>query len=195
MNHDHVAAFMTPEIPQSEPSQADPPAPVPGERRTRGAARAMVPRAHAVIALTLALWLPGAQAVEAGVSPAGVAYTSGGVGEEELAALHAGRRDFSFWLTTAALGSGAYLADVQVRITQQTGGAPVLEHTMAGPWLFAALPPGRYRVEAAARAAPDKPLQVRRGQTTIHRGDRHQMVLYFDTGDERGSDGDAAPRR
>ena len=75
---------------------------------------------------------------------------------------------------------------MEVRITPLRGESPLLELRMAGPWLFAALPPGRYRVEAAYRAAPEQPLQVRRGSTTIQGGDRRQMVLYFDTGDSVG---------
>lgn len=148
--------------------------------------------AHAVVALTLAAWFPAASAIERGVSPAGVAYASGGVSHSELQELHARRQDFSFWLTTAALKSGAHLADVVVRITPLRGAEPVLDHTLAGPWLFAALPPGRYQVEASFRPAPDRALQVRRGLTTIHPGDHHQMVLYFDTGDEVGAENQPA---
>ena len=151
-----------------------------------------LPPAHAVVALTLAAWIPAATAIERGMSPAGVAYASGGVSHSELQELHARRQDFSFWLTTAALRSGAHLADVLVRITPLRGQEPVLEHTLAGPWLFAALPPGRYQVEASLRSAADRPLQVRRGLTTIHAGDHHQMVLYFDTGDEVGTENQPA---
>jgi hypothetical protein len=147
---------------------------------------------HAVVALTLAAWFPAAMALERGLSPAGVPYASGGVSHSELQELHARRQDYSFWLTTAAMKSGAHLADVAVRITPMPGSAPVLEHTTAGPWLFAALPPGRYQVEASFRAGPDRPLQVRRGMTTVHNGDHHQMVLYFDTGDAVGTENQPA---
>lgn len=142
---------------------------------------------HAVVALTLAAWFPAVLAIERGVSPAGVAYASGGVSHEELQDLHAQRQQFTFWLTTAALRSGAHLADVQVRIVPLRGDQPVLEHVMAGPWLFAALPLGRYTVEATL-TAPGRPTQVRRAVTQIHPGDHHQMVLYFDTGDEVGAE-------
>ena len=151
-----------------------------------------LPPAHAVVALTLAAWFPAANAIERGMSPAGVAYASGGVSHSELQELHARRQDFSFWLTTAALKSGAHLADVSVRITPLRGSQPVLDHMAAGPWLFAALPPGRYQVEATFRPAADRPMQVRTGLTTIHPGDHHQMVLYFDTGDEVGAENQPA---
>jgi hypothetical protein len=142
--------------------------------------------AQALLALTLATWFPTALAIDRGVSPAGIAYASGGVGHSELQELHAERGRYSFWLTTAALRSGAHLADVDVRITPLRGAAPVLELRMGGPWLFAALPPGRYSIEAAYRATAEQPLQVRRAGATIQGGDRRQMVLYFDTGDEVG---------
>jgi hypothetical protein len=109
------------------------------------------------------------------------------VSHSELQDLHSRRQDYTFWLTTAALRSGAHLADVQVRIRRIGTGvdAPVLDCTTAGPWLFANLPPGRYVVEARY-AVDGEAAQVRRGITTLHAGDRRQMVLYFDTGDEVG---------
>lgn len=148
--------------------------------------RRLQPR-HGVVALTLAAWFPAAMAIERGVSDKGVPYASGGMGHSELQDLHARRQSYSFWLTTAAMKSGVHLAGVDVRITPLRDTAPVLDHTTAGPWLFAALPPGRYQVEASFQPSPDRPTQVRRGLTTIHPGDHHQMVLYFDTGDDMGA--------
>lgn len=158
--------------------------------------RTLPPRAtnpaHAVVALTLSAWFPAALAIERGLSPAGVAYASGGVSHSELQELHAQRQNYSFWLTTAALKSGAHLAAVGVRITPWRATQAVLEHDMAGPWLFAALPPGRYQVLASLPATEGRPAQVRRGTTTIHAGDHHQMVMYFDTGDEVGAENEPA---
>ena len=142
--------------------------------------------AQALLALTLATWFPTALAIDRGTTPGGIAYATGGVGHSELQELHAERGRYSFWLTTAALRSGAYLADVEMRSTPLRADAPVLELRMSGPWLFAALPPGRYRIEAAYRDTAEQPLQVRRGGATIQGGERRQMVLYFDTGDEVG---------
>jgi hypothetical protein len=142
---------------------------------------------HAVVALTLAAWFPAAMAIERGASATGVAYASGGVSHSELQELHARRQDYSFWLTTAAMKSGAHLAGVSVSIKPLRETAPVLDHTTGGPWLFAALPPGRYQVEASFQPSIDRPTQVRRGLTTIHPGDHHQMVLYFDTADDQAA--------
>jgi hypothetical protein len=133
---------------------------------------------------------PSAYAIERGSTGAGIAYVSGGVGQSELVALNEEKKNYSFWLTTAAKGSGSYLAAVRVRIVTAGTRLPVLEHTMDGPWLFAALPKGSYEVEASYTERPGSPLQTTRKTTTIHPGDHHQMVLYFDSNDavDKGSE-------
>jgi len=123
------------------------------------------------------------QAAERGVTPGGIAYVSGGVAEAEGDDLVAQRKNFSFWLTTASKGAGAFLADVRVRILDERSGQVVLEHTLDGPWLFANLPPGRYRVEASYREFADGKEETLRRSTTIQKGSRRQMMLYFDTTD------------
>jgi hypothetical protein len=131
--------------------------------------------------------LTSAQAVDRGTTPTGIAYVSGGVGQSELVTLNEEKKNYSFWLTTAAKGSGSYLASVQVRILDARSRQSVLETTMEGPWLFAALPTGRYEVEATLAADGDHSAQTLKKSTTIHPGDRHQMILYFDTHDQVGS--------
>lgn len=141
---------------------------------------------HAVVALTMAAWLPQALALDQGVTPAGVAYASGGVGQGEREEMQALRAQHNFWLMTAAARSGVYLADVEVRIVPRGQEAPVLEHRMDGPWLYAQLPAGRYEVQAAWNPGDGQPLQVRRSVITIAAGQRQQMVLYFKAADEVG---------
>lgn len=137
-----------------------------------------------VLTLGLILGLPVAQALERGTTVSGMAYVSGGVGETEMLVLHGEKDRYSFWLTTAVKRSGAHLAGVRVRITDTARKALVLEHTLDGPWLLCALPPGRYDIQAVYRESAGSPEQTRSGVTTIHAGDHHQMVLYFDTPDE-----------
>lgn len=185
------AAPVVPVAPTARPPQPERQAPSHGAvpRPARSPLRPGFRPSHAVVALTLGAWFPAALATERGVAPSGVAWASGGVSHSELQDLHAHRQNYTFWLTTAALKSGAHLADVQVRI-QRIGSqadAPMLSCTMAGPWLFANLPPGRYVVEARYQA-DGQAAQVRRGITTLHSDDRRQMVLYFDTGDEVGTE-------
>jgi len=124
---------------------------------------------------------PIAGAIQSGKSPAGIEYVSGGVCHSELLALHADRDKYSFWLTTAAMHSGAHLAGVKVRVFESRTKKTVLQQTMDGPWLFANLPVGRYEVEATFRAAGAVEDQHRKGITTIHKGDHHQMMFHFDS--------------
>jgi hypothetical protein len=134
--------------------------------------------------------LSPAYAIERGTSEVGISFVSGGVDQSELNALSEEKKNFSFWLTTATKGSGSYLAGVRVRIVNTTTRLPVLEHIMDGPWLFAALPLGRYEIEAGYTEAVGKPPQVIKKSTTIHRGDHHQMMMYFDTKDTVGKEND-----
>ena len=149
------------------------------------------------VAAALLLAAAPALALQRGTSPTGVAYVSGGVGDDEQALLHGQRRDYSFWLTTAVRRSGAHLAGVQVRIREADSGRLLLEHRMDGPWLFAHLPVGRYEVEATLQNLALGRIEVQRGSTTIHPGDHHQMLLYFETGEAIGErePGTAPPNR
>jgi hypothetical protein len=111
-------------------------------------------------------------AIQDGRSLQGRSFVSGGVSDEELASLHAQRQRYSLWVITAAAKSGAYLADVQVKVidaNQRT----VLETKLDGPWLLTDLELGRYTVEASFNG------ETQRGITTIHPGDHHQVFFYF----------------
>lgn len=117
-----------------------------------------------------------------GKTAGGAAYAMGGISVEELTELERHKDRYSLWLTLAARGTGAYLADVQVKITAtegSTAGRLVFNELVPGPWLMIDLPPGRYRVEASRLGQP----QAR--TTRITRGDRHQMFFYFDVPVER----------
>lgn len=142
-------------------------------------------------ALALAL---SAGATVRGTTPEGIAWATGGVGEAEKTELRARRADYSLWLTTAALRSGAHLDGARVRVRDLADGRLVLELVLDGPWLFAALPVGRYEIEAIVQMDNGR-LLIERGTTTIHAGDRHEMVLYFATGDAISDDKRTAPAR
>ncbi len=138
------------------------------------------------LAATVVLAAAPAFALQRGTSPTGVAYVSGGVGEDEQQLLHGQRRDYSFWLTTAVRRTGAHLAGVLVRIRDADSGLLVLDTRMDGPWLFAKLPLGRYEIEATRQDLALGRIEVQRGTTTIHPNDHHQLLLYFDTGEAIG---------
>ncbi|MCS0628812.1 hypothetical protein NX786_05655 [Telluria mixta] len=79
----------------------------------------------------------------------GITYVNGGVGEEEQAAMKAQRADYNLLLTFATKQSGAYRSDVQLDISDAKG-ANLVTAANTGPMFFAKLPPGTYRVSAAA---------------------------------------------
>jgi hypothetical protein len=130
------------------------------------------------------LALHNVQALEAGRTTGGIDYASGGVGDSERASLLEQKSHFSFWLNTATKGSGAYLSGVRVRILDLRNKQPVLEYTMDGPWLFAALPPGRYQIEASYQDGASAPEQMVKKVTTVGAGKTpRQMMLYFSSAD------------
>jgi hypothetical protein len=130
---------------------------------------------HVTFALSIAAAVVASTAIAqtSGRTALGGTFVSGGIGESEIAALDAQRDRYSLWVITAAKLSGAYLADVRVRITDANRKL-VLEHSMVGPWLLVELPLGRFEVEASYDGRT-----ITRA-TTIHAGDHHQMVFYFD---------------
>jgi hypothetical protein len=77
----------------------------------------------------------------------GLRFVTGGVGLEERDALKNMRADFNVRLTFAVKGTGAYVADVDVAITDAKGAA-VLRTAADGPKLYAQLAPGKYTVNA-----------------------------------------------
>lgn len=120
-----------------------------------------------------------AGAVEPAVTESGIAYVSGGFGQSEQASLLADKGRYSLWVTTAASGSGAYLSNAEVQVVDLKTRQTVLTHTMQGPWLFVALPQGRYAVEARYRASGEDRVQTARRTTTIGANSHRQLILYF----------------
>lgn len=102
----------------------------------------------------------------------GVAFVSGGVGEDELNALAAVAAKYSLKLVFAEKEGGAFLSDVQVSI-EDAKGRRLIDATSEGPWFLADLKPGRYRLTASALGAEKKqPIAIRPGRQT-------RLVLHF----------------
>ncbi len=146
-----------------------------GDRRGSGRAmRLLAAGTLAVMAFGSLVSLAGnAAAAEEGVTAQGSRFVSGGVSTEEQAALHTQREQFSLWVVTAARRSGAYLAKARVKVLDAQRNA-VFDGELDGPWLLIDLPAGRYLVEAQVNG------QTQQRVTTIHPGDHHQAILYFD---------------
>ena len=79
----------------------------------------------------------------------GITYVNGGVGQEEQATMQSLRADYNLQLTFATKQSGAYRSDVQLDI-MDTKGNTLVSAANTGPMFFAKLPPGTYRISAAA---------------------------------------------
>ena len=77
-----------------------------------------------------------------------VNFVTGGVGEEERAAIEASREDYNLYVTSTA--AGAFTGDVRVVIRQFVGSTSeeVLD-VVAGPLLYVKLPAGNYSLEAS----------------------------------------------
>jgi len=141
---------------------------------------AIVLRRAAAATCLLALVLGGvgsAQAIQEGTTRQGHRYVSGGVSDEEEAALHAQRQRFSLWVITATKKSGAYLAGVQIKVTDSHRKV-VFDAALDGPWLLIDLPLGRYVIEASLNG------QTQQQVTTIHPGDHHEAFFYFGSGND-----------
>ena len=130
------------------------------------------------LALALAALAMPSWALVEGKTAQGEPYVSGGVGSTEEASLKQRSAEFSLRILVAAAGSGAYLADARVRITDASG-KQVLDVRTDGPWLLVNLKLGAYKVVATVGG------QTREQATTIHPGDRHEMVFRFDVPVER----------
>ncbi|NJD06432.1 MAG: carboxypeptidase regulatory-like domain-containing protein [Methylococcaceae bacterium] len=104
-------------------------------------------RLFAILA-SLQLSLPAAARALEPQTQDEVRFVSGGIGAEENQALQAVRSDYNLHLLFSVQGSGEFLSDVALRITDRDG-KRVLETVAGGPRLFAKLQPGRYTLEAS----------------------------------------------
>ena len=100
--------------------------------------------------LPCAMSIPPLHAEEYAIQPqtqGEVTFVTGGVGVDERNELNAIRANYNLSLLFSVQGTGDYLSDVKIRITDLKGNV-FLETVSDGPKLFAKLPPGRYIVIA-----------------------------------------------
>lgn len=79
------------------------------------------------------------------VAPGEISFRSGGIGEDEQFSLLSESDKYNVRMVFAEKISGAYVADVNVTVTDAAG-KQVLQTGPVGPWFFARLPDGRYRI-------------------------------------------------
>ena len=97
--------------------------------------------AFRTILLAVLLAAPGARAADA------VPVLHGGIGEDERNEMLMQHADYNLRLAFAAKGSGSFLSDVQVVVTDAARNE-VARATSDGPWCWLRLPAGRYTVTA-----------------------------------------------
>jgi hypothetical protein len=135
---------------------------------------------------------PSMQSTDAAVSPSmpssdagalaiqtdgGIRYVSGGVGESGRTDLQALSSQFNLHLMFATQGSGEYLSAVQVTILDSNN-SPVLSAESKGPWFYAQLPPGDYRVEVTPTGLRGED-QTQRKAVHVDGSSQSRMDFYW----------------
>lgn len=132
-----------------------------------------ITRSSAFIAALLALSaVPTAAAITEGRTADGRPFVTGGVGQEEVQVLKTIATGFPLQLVVSSR-QGAYLADVDVRITGAKG-ETVLDLRLPAPWLLIDLTPGTYAVSIAHAG------QTQQRKVTVEPGKRQQVDVQFD---------------
>lgn len=131
--------------------------------------------------LAASLAMPAAGAVTEGNTANGRPYVSGGIGQGEVEQLKQRAEKFSLQLIVSAR-SGAYLADMNVRITG-IDSQQVLDTQLNAPWLLVDLAPGAYTV-AVTHAG-----KVQERKVTLAAGKREQIVMQFDVAADTAGNG------
>jgi len=132
---------------------------------------------------------PQAAGLVRGKSDQGVTFLSGGVTIDDRKTMRAERGTYNLWIATVAKRSGAYLSDVRLAITRAGDKEPLLARTMDGPWLLAALPPGRYEIVATMPGDATNKEQTIKNQVQLAKAGERQAVLRFDSAAEVSPDG------
>jgi hypothetical protein len=103
----------------------------------------------------------------------GIAYLTGGIGQDEVRAMRAEAKDgYNLQLVFATEKSGQYQANVKVSISDAKG-KKLIDAISEGPGFYAKLPVGRYRINAEAKGTQ----QSRSIEVTGHNLNR--FVLYW----------------
>jgi hypothetical protein len=105
---------------------------------------------HLILSSLAVLWAVACAVPAQAAAPENVPFINGGVGEDQRLEMLAARKDYNLLLTFATRGSGEFVADVRLTVTDHAG-KTVLRLDAAGPLVYARVAPGNYKVEAVAR--------------------------------------------
>jgi uncharacterized protein YfaP (DUF2135 family) len=81
------------------------------------------------------------------VQEGSASYVTGGIGEDERAALESERHDYDLHVTNSD-PSGAFMADTSITIRGKGQNGDVIQASGTGPLFYAQLPPGHYTIQA-----------------------------------------------
>jgi hypothetical protein len=101
----------------------------------------------------------------------GVAYLSGGIGEDEAKAIQQAT-GYNLHMTFSIGPEGKYVPDVDV-LVQKFQGQTVLTLSQAGPLVYVQLPPGKYTVVATRNG------EERRDTTEVVSGSPRNLVFTW----------------
>ena len=135
-------------------------------KKTRAAALALL--------VTLVMAAHAQTGIARGQTSRGEPWLVGGVGEDAVAALRLARSGYSLSVQTAARRTGAFLADVHLRIVDEQGVA-VFDQDLSGPWLLVKLSPGPYTLQASRHG------QVQAVRVDVPAQGLREQMFYFDT--------------
>jgi hypothetical protein len=127
-----------------------------------------------VLLVSVAMAALAQSAIDRGQTSRGEPWLMGGVGQDAVAALRLARGGYSLSVQTAARRTGAFLADVHLRI-EDAQGQPVFDQDLSGPWLLVKLQPGPYTLQAS-RAG-----QVQAVHVDVPAQGLREQMFYFDT--------------
>ena len=128
-------------------------------------------RSPLVVSVLAVTWLFAAGpslAAERQINVPAIPHESTGIGDDDPLAGIVG--DFNLQLVFATQGSGEYLADIKVLITDAKGNT-LLDEKSPGPIFFVRLPAGTYRISADFHGTP-----LRKSVTV---SDRRMQNQYF----------------
>ncbi|WP_432720956.1 hypothetical protein R0381_002802 [Jeongeupia wiesaeckerbachi] len=101
-------------------------------------------------------------------SAQGIAYLSGGIGDDEASAIRAAAGDYNVRLLMTGK-QGQYLANATVQVLDAKG-KPVVDAVADGPYFYMKLKPGRYQLVVTLDERPQqRMLQVgKQGSRNLH---------------------------
>jgi hypothetical protein len=107
-----------------------------------------------------------------------VSFVTGGIPYEQLPAFHAARNQFPLNIEVYERDGNrnAFTAEADVRVINAKSGDVVLETKTAGPYLWAKVPPGQYKVETTLNG------KVKESRVSVNGSRTARTIVVFPDG-------------